>query len=703
MHYLKNFIFSFLFFLSFASMCAQDISDIESSLIAESSDVVEPSQNIEMPDELNTVFAMMLEKLIPDLSDEAEIQFIQSIVEDHSLLGKSESADRAQEIFGRVETLKQLQSYEQLAKSDEDKEFIAEIMQDLSLLEKEDIQERFKGIVTKIKAENGGGKNFIKSVDKNFDRLKLGLISFFTLYRKMMFVRDLDNGHMPGSYQTWINRFAMIAFIGGNIVQQLIKGIMENAQDELSNTGFGAQNITSNDLYDNMSRSHAESFEKKFKEFIEKKFPNDDDEKIKKKKKSFFNPFRFFDNEVLSDAEKEINKKKKQFFRYSWKSYPLWFFNVFGVLDDKVLSKAEKEAKKIHKETKQLLSKEVQQHGCPGEILDFYNQFDSYLNNEIEKRADFILEKVKIPHTIRIMMLQNGVSRFTQKAFLFKILPTYFHWVGKSFVYDVFGFGFERFFYNKTSFDIYVKDYFKSSIPFKEAVKSVGELGRATFVGGAVRAINGKMTTTNKGRFYTAKEYTAGLVGPNTLKFLSELAMPPAMVKSSDLVRGKENFLKYEDFSGQKKLIKNGVGNYLAERTVSYITQTVISFALLKLVKTKNNGMISLAGKKAIKPFLFYLVKKNVIEQENVDIFLTQGVLFLPLFVPIVELVYMLVSGNVALLTPFDSQEAAFESQQMGDPYRELDYYIANIVGKFIGASVGFSYANFVFPTTNRT
>ena len=576
----------------------------------------------------------ILQQAKESLRDCKAKELVQSVLNDPKLLEDSNTKRKINDILRLV-------NLEIFSFDGSEKEFICSVLENPELLDKQDICKRIDSLwdefVEKLEEEDKDfgeekeGKSFFSSLhvfyDKHLEKRGTSLLALYTIYRKIMFVRALDTGMPKGWFQRVVNWAATGVYTGGAVLDT-IGGMtkLQSYMDECLRTGNrqgiiecgrASEAIQGNFVHDIKTayRIRDDDFAEKFNiKLAQKKRSKDRDLFLKK---------RFF------------SKKSREDF-YSKKN-----------ADDK--SGYEEH---VYEPT----CKTIREEGFAGSSLDldFYSNFDAYLNRVIERKIDGLLKTVKVPSILRTGLLKNCGSRFLREVLLFKVVPTYAYWKGK----QVFG-----------RYDKRFIDY----VPLKEAIKSAGGLARDDIINFIVKKLNGTKAIGD-GRLQKTKDYSLGIIGPNLIKAFGDVVTPFLLISASEFVND-DSFLKTGDVGYQKD---NYVA-YVKREAAIYLGKSVVAYVALKLINKHKKGILGWLSKK-IKRVMKFFVRRDWISQDTVE---NLQMLSGPLAKQMIPLLGMLFYERT--LSRFDVAEMSFETYKTGDEFKFFDYLFANWLGSHAG------------------
>jgi hypothetical protein len=199
-------------------------------------------------------------------------------------------------------------------------------------------------------------------------------ILFYTIYRKLMFVRAIDRGEGMGYAQSVVNGLAALSYLGSGAYQMFLEAHGDFMTMALSG-------IMNKDLFSDLMSKGVE----------------------------------IRGDEVTSYIKEQIGDKAKARI-------------VEEVRSGCKLTK--EDCNRFVEEATDKVRKNVKEHGCPGMDLDFFDTFDKYLDRRLEKKIDGVLQSLQMPSFVRATW-RNRTLAFTRRMLLCKVFPTYLYWKGK--------------------------------------------------------------------------------------------------------------------------------------------------------------------------------------------------------------------------------------------------------------------------------
>jgi hypothetical protein len=307
-------------------------------------------------------------KILDDIRDPESKKLVNSWLINTVLLDDRSNYSHALQIISRVDLVLQLVSLQSDVENPEDKKKVENWLANTVLLD--DPVERDLADDVVMRAAERSRLNTLSKLKRN----KTAAIIFYTIYRKMTFVRELDRGEGLGYAQSMVNALAMIGYFGTEMFQMFLEAGGEPF------TMLASCVTRPNFLGGIVGTAGA-----------------------------------IARDEASSYINREIGKECRDKFKEKFPS---------GVKSTK------QERKQLYEEAKTSISDRVRNEGCPGMDLDFFSAFDAYLDRLLERRVDRVLESVHIPSLIRSVW-KNKIIGFTRKMFLFKIAPPSIYWIGK--------------------------------------------------------------------------------------------------------------------------------------------------------------------------------------------------------------------------------------------------------------------------------
>jgi hypothetical protein len=285
---------------------------LENTKLLEDPDVIDQAKTIRR----RVAFVKKLVKIQKKIRDQETKKLVESWLKNTKLLDDLSACEEAGKILNRVFLVEVLVSIENKATNDEQKLLIKKWLANTPLLDDPEVFESACQVCNQVMLAYK--KNRLVSLKKAKDA---GII-FYTIYRKMMFVRAIDRGEAAGWAQRVLNFVGLMSYMGAEAYERYLKagesvfggiGSFLQNPDVAGSFSYRVSKIASDDVSSFINQKFHDEFTSEKNVLTDKKtYEEIAEEQSKKLREEGFhgkelNFFDAFDSHLNRLLEKKVN------------------------------------------------------------------------------------------------------------------------------------------------------------------------------------------------------------------------------------------------------------------------------------------------------------------------------------------------------------------------------------------------------------